>query len=121
DVDRAVDGAERALDAALLVEPEHPAEAVARLLHLFGVLLRVGLPTPEERREKVDAGRLQAGEDVEEQYVVEKAHAETSTGAAARAPFSVTGRRMRPRSDQRSAATKRPHRTTPRTRSPLQL
>src|ERR1035437_3826729 len=68
DVDRALDRAERALDAALLVESEHPAEPVARLAGRFRVLDRVGLP------EEVPPGHPEADEDVEKEDVVPEAH-----------------------------------------------
>src|SRR5215471_2902054 len=65
DVDRALDRAERALDAPLLVQPEHPAEAVRRDLLLLGVL------DGDLLLEEVAARDRQPLEEVEERELVE--------------------------------------------------
>src|SRR6266508_354595 len=65
DVDRALDGAERALDAALLIQTEHPAEAVGGDLLLLGILDRQLL------LEKVAPRHREALEEVEEREPVE--------------------------------------------------
>src|SRR5947208_6052465 len=65
DVDRALDRAERALDAPLLVETEHPAEAVGRDLLLLRVLDRHLL------FEEMTPRHSETVEEVEERDLVE--------------------------------------------------
>src|SRR5262249_45048737 len=65
DVDRALDRAERTLDAALLVEPEHPAEPVRRDLLLLRVLDRHLL------LEEVASGHPETLEEVQQRDLVE--------------------------------------------------
>ena len=67
----------RALDAALLVEPEHAAEAVGRLPALLGILDRHLL------LEQVGEGDAQAREQVEQHHAIE----DSSDGAHAFASF----------------------------------
>src|SRR5262245_7117137 len=65
DVDRALDRAQRALNAALLVQPEHPAKAVRRDLLLLRVLDRDLL------LEEVPPGHRETLEEIEERQLVE--------------------------------------------------
>src|SRR6185295_2800767 len=66
DVDRAIDRAEVALDAAFLVEPEHAAEPVRRRQALLRILHRLFLPKESA------AGDAEPREQVEQQKPVEE-------------------------------------------------
>src|SRR5438067_1305588 len=65
DVDRALDRAERALDAALFVESEHPAEPVGRELLLLGILDRDLLLEEVTARDGESVEQVEQGQPVE--------------------------------------------------------
>src|SRR5215471_13467751 len=107
DVDRALDGAQRALDAPLLVQPEHSAEAVR------GNLLLLRILDGHLLAEEVTAGHGEAVEEIEQGQAVEpllQRHRSLLT--------RIPGRRAAPRPGDRAGpgpGADAPEGTSPRT------
>src|SRR5262249_44029624 len=103
DVDRALDRAERALDAALLVQPEHAAEAVRRQLLLLRVLDRDLLL--EEMAPGGGEPVKEAAQRARVEPLLQRHQPSTACGVAARRSRRASARRSR---DSRKRTAKQP-------------